>query len=483
MRKIFIYTLLSLVCLTTQAQKEMNLWHFGTYAGLNFNNLVTAEGFTDVPEAIKGFVTTDEGCFTLSDADGNLIMSSSGFQIMNRNNKIMPNSIGIHGGVSSTQSGIVIPMPGSPNKYYVVTVGQAYTSTVEGGINYSVVDMALDGGLGAVVATQKNILLKPGPVYENIAAVRHPNGKDYWLVHRTGRTFYVWTVTSSGFSSTPQTYASTNIPLCEGTATPFYTGIIRFSPDNTKLIAAGASCKNLISANFDVATGAISDIRSNAKFPNEPYFVEFSPNAEWVYVTDQPKESMKISYANLRANGTPVSMGLDPYYERLTAVQLGPDKKIYGIRWSSRDLFRIENPDEGGTIITKFPTYLAALGKLALPTFAGSFFMAKIDNKFICSNHNSNYRVSIDVSGTPPATIVWNWGDGTPNTTQNIIAGQSHYIQSHTYTTVGEKVITITAYTAAGTARPSSTVNIKVEPCDLQTNPVIRVNLANSREQ
>ena len=150
------------------AQKETSWWHFGYKAGLNFNSLnnATASDGTvvpNMPEAIVGPLSTSEGCFTVSTYNGNLLFSSDGSTVYDKNGNVMSNGTGLLGGPSSTQSGIAVPKPGSTTEYYIITVPQDYTA-YPNGIRYSIVDISKNAGLGAV--TSKNNVIKSGAVYE-----------------------------------------------------------------------------------------------------------------------------------------------------------------------------------------------------------------------------------------------------------------------------------------------------------------------------
>ena len=89
----------------------------------------------------------------------------------------MPNGSGLLGDPSSTQSGIIVPKPGSTTLYYVFTVDASGNGGGLNGLNYSLVDMTLDGLKGDVVATEKNIQLTT-PLSEKVTAVGHANGTD-----------------------------------------------------------------------------------------------------------------------------------------------------------------------------------------------------------------------------------------------------------------------------------------------------------------
>uniref|UniRef100_A0A2B4RJ23 DNA topoisomerase 2 n=1 Tax=Stylophora pistillata TaxID=50429 RepID=A0A2B4RJ23_STYPI len=158
------------------AQKQNYYWYFGNGAGLNFN--------TNPPTAVTdGKVRTFEGSATISDENGDLLFYTDGTTVWDKNHTVMPNGTGLRGSSSSTQSGVLVPMPGDANKYYVFTVG--FMDPV---FCYSIVDLSLRGGLGDVMRAYKNIELFTdwsfGRRYaaEKIAAVRHSNGRDFWVI-------------------------------------------------------------------------------------------------------------------------------------------------------------------------------------------------------------------------------------------------------------------------------------------------------------
>ncbi|MEX0363410.1 MAG: hypothetical protein AB3N10_20725, partial [Allomuricauda sp.] len=72
--------------------------------------------------------------------------------VYDRTHNIMQGGSGLYGDPSSTQSAIVVQKPQDPNILYIFTVD---TSTFEEdpdrGLSYSVVDMTLNGGNGAVI--------------------------------------------------------------------------------------------------------------------------------------------------------------------------------------------------------------------------------------------------------------------------------------------------------------------------------------------
>ena len=203
------------------AQNEGNIWYFGASAGLDFNS--------GAPVAlIDGMLNTNEGCATISDNNGNLLFYTDGMTAYNKNHDVMPNGTGLLGHTSSTQSGVIVKKPGSTTIYYIFTVDGMSGNL--GGLNYSEVDMTLQGGYGDI-NTNKNI-----PIFTNacekITSIKHQNNSDYWIVARleNSNTYHSYLLTSSGLNMTP---VVTNIG-------PIYInkiGYLRGSSDGNKIAA------------------------------------------------------------------------------------------------------------------------------------------------------------------------------------------------------------------------------------------------------
>lgn len=161
-RKIFfgalIYLLIYFNNLIAQSNYTNN-WYFGNYAGLVFNLMPTA--LTN--SAMKSF----EGCATISDkSSGQLLFYTNGERIWNRNHQLFADSL--FGHMSSTQSSIIIPKPDSADIYYVFT-NDAIEDTLKNGFRYTIVDISLNGGLGAV---------RPGYL-NKLDSIRYRKGNRY----------------------------------------------------------------------------------------------------------------------------------------------------------------------------------------------------------------------------------------------------------------------------------------------------------------
>lgn len=132
MRTILLFILCSPIVMF--AQHEYDVWHFGENAGLEFS----ATGV----KAVRGFFSTQEGSASICDrTSGALLFSTDGTILYDRTGSSMPNGKGLLGGWSSTQSALIVPMPGDESKYYVFTPGDLSNNGQRPGLAYSIVDM------------------------------------------------------------------------------------------------------------------------------------------------------------------------------------------------------------------------------------------------------------------------------------------------------------------------------------------------------
>ncbi|MFN0173401.1 MAG: T9SS type A sorting domain-containing protein [Saprospiraceae bacterium] len=129
----------------------------------------------------------------MPDTLGNILFYTNGCYIANREGDTMPNGAGINpgemsdwtcptSGYASPMGAMILQMPENPTLYYLFHMGVKYGSERKlnyGPFYYTVVDMSLDGGKGAVIS--KNNIVADGD-FEPFTAVRHGNGRDWWLV-------------------------------------------------------------------------------------------------------------------------------------------------------------------------------------------------------------------------------------------------------------------------------------------------------------
>ncbi len=277
------YIILPLLLFTvtkSTAQGQADNWYFGNKAALNFS--------TCNPIVVTGSqINTIEGCATISDANGNLLFYTDGIRVWNKLNLIMQNGTGLFGAPSSTQSGVIVPLPGNDSIYYIFTVDVENGGK---GLNYSIVNINLNGGLGSVITKNTNLLVSAN---EKLTAVRHNNQKDIWVITRQFESdkYYAWLVNAAGISNTPVISVSPNYL---GSPVNTSRGYLKPSTDGKKLVAAFGEYYFLEISKFNDLTGAITDIlKMNSKPATiktsgtsiSAYGIEFSPDNRLLYTT------------------------------------------------------------------------------------------------------------------------------------------------------------------------------------------------------
>jgi hypothetical protein len=192
MKRICLTLLLVSGTIILFAQKQANNWYFGYSAGITFN--------TNPPTVLtNGQISTAEGCTSISDTSGNLLFYSDGITVWDSTHAVMQNGGGLFGDNSSTQSGIVLQLPGSSTLYYLITA-PVNNSTFP--LAYSIIDMTLNGGLGAVTVKNDTLLTSSA---EKLTAVYNGNGTDIWILAHgfPNNNFYAYRLTVAGIDTVP----------------------------------------------------------------------------------------------------------------------------------------------------------------------------------------------------------------------------------------------------------------------------------------
>lgn len=414
-------------------QGEAANWFFGNGAGLNFD--VATGNVTPSTDAMTT-ISTNEGCSSISDSNGNLLFYTDGRTVWDANHQIMPNAnynsgTGLLGDPSSTSSGVIVPHPGNPNLFYIFTVDEPhhnnawafpnqgptdingnplsfYQETYGGtpsipqdddgynnGFNYSLVDITLNGGFGDVIDSEKNVHLitydendPEQSLYkcaEKITAVQGNDCQSFWVITQFVDTFYAFIIDENGVNTTPVT----------SVVDPFITtagyrrngiGYIKSSPDGTKIAACHSQNINLPSDvntspttgslwlyDFDDETGIISN-PVNLIDNIQTYGTEFSADSKKLYASN----GTQVRQFDLENNNNPTIVYQGTSF--ISSLQLAPNNKIYVCNnESNTTLDVIENP-EGVGINCNYNASGQTLSNgtfasLGLPPFITSFLI------------------------------------------------------------------------------------------------------------
>ncbi len=444
---------MGLCSLSLFAQGETSNWYFGNGAGLKFKDDGTVVPLTD------GKLNTFEGCTSISDSAGNLLFYTDGILVYDRNHTLMQNGTGLYGDPSSTQSAIIVQKPDDPTIFYIFTMDtKTFEEDPDWGFNYSVVDITLNGGNGAV--TQKNVNLLENGSEKLTAVLKDCFDKSIWVVTlstETGEpgqffnTYYAYEVNATGVNPVPVKSTFNDIQIFDP------RGYLKFSPDGTILASANAN-SGLYLYDFDTNTGILSNQQIvTVPFPNAaPYGLEFSPNQNYLYIhstnfvpPNDPSVTSSLMQFDLTAadiSASVIEIDNRPIFRG--ALQLGQNGKIYrtiaeSYLVGSPYLGVIENPNELGTAANYRHNAIYLDGKKAtqgLPPFVQSFFnqIDLIQNPGGTTSSTltlcEGEAFILEGENLPNATYTWE-KDGVPlaNSDYNLIIDPSNASDSGRY--------------------------------------------------
>ena len=247
-------------------------WRFGHKAGLDFN---MASGVPSVFNGSNGVVFEGNSC--ISDTLGNLLFYCNGDTIWNKNHQPMLNGTLLNSDKNTAVASQIIPRPGNPNQYFVFVNG-CVNDNCSFNLRYSIVDITLDGGNGAVVPGQKNILVR-GQAYQEMAFTKHANGNDYWLAYSEKNSPYnlcMIPITNSGPDTINRVISAYN-------SLQYFN--FRFSPDGLKFVDFDSN--NFRFYQFNNSTGQLSNqiqlTNDTGATGYTTYSCEFSANSNKIY--------------------------------------------------------------------------------------------------------------------------------------------------------------------------------------------------------
>lgn len=377
-----------------------NIWYFGNRAGLNFD--------TSPPTAIESIMDpANEGCGIVSDYNGDVLFYTNGLKVWNKQNVLMENGEGLIGHTSSSQTGLIVPAPNNPNKYYIFHSTAMEIGATMGGIKVYFSTVIFDEAHPLGKVDKKNVLLS-NELEERITAVKHSTSNAYWIVshQRDNAIFSSYLLGAGGFidpndlsvlgddplpaSKDSEVYISRlsdlKFPFWQGGVNDgvspwYYNGQFKFSPNGKYLAVAnnyshntsGEDYPGIYLMPYDASTGEVGDVLLAEKTNAESsYGIEFSPNSQFLYAMRKecnnnlhnPERNFGLFQYNIVTGLseriadeldiplitlTPGEIGYDrDRSECYGAMQLGNDGKIYVTRAGSEMLGVINAPNIAG---------------------------------------------------------------------------------------------------------------------------------------
>ena len=408
--------------------QRANIWYFGQNAGINFND---PPGIT----AISGPVNTPEGVSVISDRNGQVIFSTDGVHVYDRNDVEIPLAIppGIGGEQGSTQSALIIPVPGDETLYYIFTTQEVHGSnTYE--LRYSLYDIKLNNGDGGLAEINQLLFSR---------STERITGAGNWLIaHEYGNnSFRAYPITGTGIGNPVITDIGSDHMV-----TDEYNGrgYMKLGGQNMLVVALPSfNVSNVLEFfDFDNTTGLLSNFRSvnlNAT-AQQVYGVEFVGNKIFATLSGTPSFLREL-YIDFQGNPVLIPPGgaSGPIAQQLGAIQMGPDGQVYVAVNNQPFLGTIQvNADTlqlSSFTLNGFPLAGGTLSNLGLPNFIQNVGtgpqLATMAVTGFCLGDSTQF---VGTGTDPIDEFEWSFGDGFGATTQDA---------THLYAAAGSYVVTL----------------------------------------
>ncbi|MBL7796986.1 MAG: hypothetical protein JNJ90_10875 [Saprospiraceae bacterium] len=232
-------------------------------------------------------------CGVCSDSTGNLAFYTNGISIRDTTHNIMlhgdtinPGPIWLNWQYYSFPNGpfcFALPAPGPASHYYFFHMSGVVLPSigpVTSPFYYTVIDMNANDGLGAVTA-KNQVILPAGGDYTTPVAVKHGNGRDWWVITGEVSTPYIYTflLDPYGVHGPFETEMAFDFPGEE------FQSLNAMSPDGCTYVRCDGN-NGLHIYNFDRCSGTFGDLRV-LPFADPEFFgrsTVFAPDSRHLYV-------------------------------------------------------------------------------------------------------------------------------------------------------------------------------------------------------
>lgn len=472
--KIGLLVGLMLIATTTVVgQKHDYTWVMGQDSYMNQNDpdkhggLIVVDFNYDPPNFIWDTVSADlvpgyimfhgYNAAPISDAEGNLQFYTSGANVKNFLHNDLngsPLMYFLPADLGAGQQIIVMPDPGKDRRFIVVHDSADYFwlppndgSVVALKFFYSIIDMEANSGEGEIVLKRQEFVPGDSTHVGRIAAVRHGNGRDWWVLKRDFRSNRI-----KRYLISPGKYEY----IGEQEILPIekdLTGQIIFSPSGDKYVIYGSDGNPpdyFMMYDFDRCSGMLSNEISKIYYPNSWRSVAFSPSGRFLYLSGlDTMYQYDMQAPDLFESETVVGIH-QPVAgtfgsTRCNQSVMGPDGRIY---WSTtggtKYMNVIDFPDEQGMACgMRWRQYMGAFMAKTTPNYPnyrlGPLDGSPCDTLGLDNFPLAEFRVRsdstltvrfIDRSAYEPETWHWSFGDGAVS---NDIHPTHTYMSSGTY--------------------------------------------------
>ncbi len=353
-KRVYILILLFIPGFASFGQESLLINSIENVVKLDFSSQPPAVQYTGIASTTGSNVA--EGIAHVEDVNGTILFWINSAGVFDKNGNLMPNSPGIFANPSSTEI-VVCQVPESVNKYYII-----YNNLRCSELYYSTINLNLNNGFGDV--EEKNKLINSNHFAEGLEIVRIPCTNNYRLIaYECNTGLYSFRIDETGISTGSLIYNHNISGYDEGRGEiEYYKG---------KLGVAFINENEALFADYDPDIDNISNveiIQFDAR--NGMYGLEFSPDAEKVYLTDwnNVDPGGNIVSANLfRYNFE--SHTIDEWYiytkfeicrtlgygDHIGQIEMGKDGKLYIPKVCKSEIFVINNPNENFITFDSIP--------------------------------------------------------------------------------------------------------------------------------
>ncbi len=323
-------------CLSITLAKAQNRninWAFGDSSGINFN--------TSPPSMFVSSANGRGSSCSISDSSGQLLFYTHTLYIpvwlqgiprtcvvYNKLNQVMDQGDHLMG-TGWYNELVIIPNPDNNQQYYLFQTGVSVGTNPE--LYYSIIDLSFNNGLGKVI--QKNTLLDSVQCTDGLIAIKHGNGRDWWLL------FKDWSVPNNSYLKCLITPSGISSVINQHIGTPSENGFLNmtFNKDGTKMCTV--TRQGLLELfDFDRCTGNLSNPSTidteSFVLPGIYTNAAFSANGNVLYVASNDSISRLYQYDLTATNITATKDTIaELNYPLFTGgfLRLAPNNKIY---WS-----------------------------------------------------------------------------------------------------------------------------------------------------